>query len=303
MLNDFLEYIAAEKGASLNTIQAYGRDIKAFLISLEQQGLAGFDTADVSHILTFLASLQNTGYASASICRMLIAIKVFYRFLQREGVIATHEVLTLHSPKLWQLIPDILNHEEVEKLISMPDILTPQGSRDKAMIEVLYSSGLRVSELCSLDIYSIGTDSLKVLGKGSKERIVPIGEPAIAAVDHYLIHFRGMWNADKEKALFVTRVGKRIDRTNVWRIIKGYVKQAGITKNISPHSLRHSFATHLLDNGADLRIIQDMLGHSSISSTERYTHISRSHLTEAFEAFHPRMSVNIDVAVSLPLRH
>ena len=279
---DFIAYIASEKGLSLNTIEAYRRDLKSFA---QENGHRSLPEVNSLHIIAFLSKLKADGFASASICRALIAIKVFFRFLIREGILSTNPALYLESPKLWQRIPEVLSCEEVEQLLKQPNSSTKEGARDKAILEVLYASGLRVSELCLLDIYSVDDTTLRVMGKGSKERIVPLGEEAIGAVDHYL----QLRDGEQQQALFVNTLGKRIDRIWVWRMIKNYAKKAGITKNISPHTLRHSFATHLLDNGADLRIIQEMLGHASISSTERYTHVSRSRLQEAFESFHPRM--------------
>jgi len=286
-IDDFINYIASEKGLSRNTIEAYQRDISYFVAFLHQKQISSFNQVEASHVISFLGQLQ-ADFASASLCRILIAIKVLFRFLTREGLVPVNIGIYLHTPKLWQLIPDVLTYDEVELLLKQPDVSSEQGARDKAILEVLYASGLRVSELCMLDLYSLDDSSLRVMGKGSKERIVPIGEAALAAVDHYLTHYRDAFDSEKQLALFVSRLGKRIDRVSIWRMIKQYAKQTGILKNISPHTLRHSFATHLLDNGADLRVIQEMLGHASISSTDRYTHISRSRLQESFQAFHPR---------------
>lgn len=278
---DFLSYIASEKGLAVNTIEAYQRDLEKFSKFL------GDNLSEVSslQIVAYLSSLKTSGLATASICRALIAIKVFFRFLIREGTIESNPALYLESPKLWQLIPEVLTYEEMDRLLKQPDTTVWQGARDKAILEILYASGLRVSELCSLDIYSVDDTVVRVMGKGGKERIVPIGEEAISSLDHYLL-FR---DGSEQTALFVNNKGKRIDRGFVGTMIKNYAKQAGITKNISPHTMRHSFATHLLDNGADLRVIQEMLGHASISSTERYTHVSQSKVQEAFASFHPRM--------------
>lgn len=287
-ISDFISYIASEKGLALNTVEAYRRDIEAFALFLKGNGISSLAEAEQRHIVDFLASLRSADYASASVCRAMIAVKVLFRFMLREGCVKANIAHSLDTPKLWQLIPEVLTSDEVEALLRAPDSSMMEGARDKAILEVLYASGLRVSELCSLDIYSIDERSLKVMGKGSKERVVPIGEMAIAAVDDYLIRFRSEFESEKERALFLTKNGRRIDRIFVWKMIKKYAKGAGIEKNISPHTMRHSFATHLLDNGADLRIIQEMLGHASISSTDRYTHVSRSHLQEAFNAFHPR---------------
>lgn len=287
-LDDFLAYIASEKGLSPNTIEAYRRDIEAFIVFLTSCKIADFIGVRAEHIIAFMANLKEKEYATATLCRTLVAIKVLFRFLQREGIVAFNVALYLQTPKLWQLIPEVLTCEEVDALLSQPDISTLIGARDKAIIEVLYGSGLRVSELCSLNLHSMDDHFVRVMGKGSKERMVPIGRKAIEAVDHYL-HYSENFKQEGDRPLFVTKNGKRLDRIAVWRMIKHYAKQAGILKNISPHTLRHSFATHLLDNGADLRIIQEMLGHASIGSTDRYTHVSRTHLQESFEAFHPRL--------------
>ena len=190
--------------------------------------------------------------------------------------------------KIWQLIPEVLSCTEMVSLLEAPDKDTLIGSRDKAILEVLYACGLRVSELCSLKIYDVDDVYVRVLGKGMKERVIPIGEAAIQAIDHYLHHYRSQYDSEKLQELFVSTRGKPLDRIQVWKMVKGYAKKVGIVKNISPHTFRHSFATHLLDNGADLRVIQEMLGHASISSTDRYTHISKSHLQQSFEAYHPR---------------
>ncbi|NGX42925.1 MAG: Tyrosine recombinase XerD [Chlamydiae bacterium] len=287
-LDDFLSYIGSEKGLSPNTIEAYQRDCLKFVNFLEENGTHSFPQVSQSHIVDFLSVLNAKGLASASICRHLIAIKVLFRFLRRENIVQANVALYLETPKLWQLIPEVLTQEEVAILLQQPDPNHPVGARDKAILELLYASGLRVSEVCSMQIYDVDDDTVRVLGKGRKERLVPLGKHALKAIDHYLLHYRCQVDSEKQKALFVTKTGRHIDRVSVWRMIKNYAKNGGITKNISPHTLRHSFATHLLDNGAELRVIQEMLGHASISSTERYTHISRSHIQKAFEAFHPR---------------
>lgn len=286
-IRDFLSYIASEKGVTTNTVEAYGRDVSKFARFLQSIEVVSVEAITQEHCIKFLSYLQGKGYAAASICRALIAIKVFFRFLKREGAIEVNIMHYFETPKLWQLIPDVLSIEEIERLLAQPDTETLIGSRDKAILEVLYASGLRVSEICTLGIYDIDDHFLKVMGKGRKERMVPVGRQALAAVDHYLTNYRTAYDSEHNHTLFLSKKGQPIDRTAVWKMIKQYGKQAGITKNISPHTLRHSFATHLLDNGADLRVIQEMLGHASISSTDRYTHISRSHLQKAFDACHP----------------
>ncbi|MBS0606707.1 MAG: site-specific tyrosine recombinase XerD [Parachlamydiales bacterium] len=287
-LADFLSYIASEKGLSTNTVAAYRRDLEMFFKLLKGRGKLALEEVGEGDVIAFLAQLKSGQYASSSVCRSLVAVKVFFRFLKREKLIATDPTANLDSPKLWQLIPEVLTYDEVDALLKSPDPTDPMGARDRAVFEVIYASGLRVSEVCGLNLFDISENTVRVKGKGGKERIVPIAQPAIDAVDHYLIHFRDAQPDQKEAPLFVTSKGKRIDRTLIWQRIKFYGKKAGIGKPLSPHTLRHSFATHLLENGADLRVIQEMLGHASVATTDRYTHISQHHLTQAFSNFHPR---------------
>lgn len=207
-----------------------------------------------------------------------MAIKAFFRFLKREGVVEVNVAMYLDSPKLWQLIPEVLSLKEIEALLEISEI----GQRDRAILELLYGSGLRVSELCGLKMQDVDDTFVRVRGKGGKERVVPIGTRAIEALDAYLAH-----RDDEQGWLFLSKRGKQLDRTAVWKRIKVMAERAGITKTISPHTLRHSFATHLLDGGADLRIIQEMLGHSSIGTTDRYTHVSHKRLQAAFEQHSP----------------
>lgn len=284
-LKDFTIYLAAEKGLTRNTIEAYQRDATSFANWLS---IDSFASLDQQHIIQYLSQMKADGYAPASICRTLIVIKVLCRFLKRENVTQTNVSRYLETPKLWQLLPEVLSSAEVEKLLAQPDPLKHEGARDRAILEIMYASGLRVSEVCGLGIYDVGDTFIRVFGKGRKERLVPIGQKALDAVDTYLQNYRCLIESEKQQTLFVTKKGKPIDRISVWRMIKRYGKSAGITKSISPHTLRHSFATHLLDNGAELRIIQEMLGHASIGSTERYTHVSRARLQESFYNCHNR---------------
>lgn len=285
---DFFSYIGSEKGLSRHTVEAYSRDLLRFISYLESKDVHQFSDVKSGQIVFYLNMLREMGYASASIARAFIAVKVFFRFLSREKMISKNVTIYMQTPKLWEVIPDVLSTEEIESLFAIPDPSTFIGSRDLAILEVMYGSGLRVSEICGIKIYDMGDESVRVFGKGEKERIVPVGKKAIAAVDHYLLNFRCNFDSQENVLLFVTKSGRKVDRTTIWRKIKEFGKLAGIQKNIFPHTLRHSFATHLLDNGADLRIIQEMLGHSSISSTEKYTHVSSKRLVESFNAFHPR---------------
>ncbi len=288
-IDDFAIYLISEKGLSVHTLEAYRRDIEDFGAFLQGGAFTHWKEVQQQQIIDFLALKKSQNYAPASISRALIAIKVFFRFLKREGIIFHNMTLLLETPKVWQLLPDVLSLEEIEHLLNQPNTLTFQGARDRAILEVLYASGLRVSELCQLTIRDVDDVYVRIKGKGGKERLVPIGQKAINAIDHYL-NFRDGAGAGTERqdALFVGRGHRPLTRFTVWSLVKHYAKQAGITKTIFPHTFRHSFATHLLDNGADLRVIQELLGHASISSTDRYTHVSCTHLHEAFQAFHPR---------------
>ena len=285
---EFSTYLISEKGLSLHTLEAYRRDVENFLLFLESYSLQHWKAVEQQHVIDFLGFKKKNDFASASISRALIAIKVFFYFLKREGMIPYHPAVLLETPKIWQLIPDVLSIEEMECLLKQPDASCQKGARDRAILEVLYASGLRVSELCQLTLQDVDDTSLRIKGKGNRERIVPVGRKAIEAVDRYL-HFRDGEKNARSAPLFLGKGNQAIDRVTVWTLVKHYAKRAGITKNIFPHTFRHSFATHLLDNGADLRIIQELLGHASISSTDRYTHVSCSHLQEAFQAFHPRL--------------
>ncbi|MES2198853.1 MAG: site-specific tyrosine recombinase [Chlamydiota bacterium] len=283
-IQDFLLYLASEKGLAQNTLIAYKTDLLAFQHFLQDKDLFLIEKKDV---IDFLEVKQKKGLASGSLCRALIAIKLFFRFLKKESITHLEGIAFLDSPKIWQLIPEVLSLEEVDLLFATPDVKGFLGSRDRAILEVMYASGLRVSEACGLDFQDIGEGSVRVRGKGGKERIIPIAKSSLGILDEYLLHFRDRIGIVSE-AVFVTTKGRRMDRVNVWNRIKLYAKKTGLQKNISPHTLRHSFATHLLENGADLRIIQEMLGHARIATTDRYTHISQKHLTTSFEAFHPR---------------
>ena len=284
-LEDFLFYIGSEKGLSKNTIEAYRRDLTRFLSTIRDHGITSFSEISEREIVAFGERLRQAKLASSSIYRAMVALKSFFRFLRKERLIPSDETLYLDTPKMWQLIPDVLTEEEVETLLSTPNPDSPLGARDKAVLEVLYASGLRVSEVCGLNLVDLGDETLRVKGKGGKERIVPIAKRAVEWVDHYLLHYRG---EGRQEALFVSLKGKRLDRTCIYNRVKLYAAKAELTKGVSPHTLRHSFATHLLENGADLRVIQEMLGHASISTTDRYTHISKKHLTSAFDKFHPK---------------
>jgi len=287
-LAEFTAYISSEKGLSPLTVEAYSRDIAAFIAFLSRFAIDDFVSITSDLIVAFLAHMQATGYSSATICRHLIAIKVLFRFLTGEQIVTKNPSSHLESPKLWQLLPEILTAEEIKALLAQPSMSSESGVRDRAILEVLYGAGLRVSEACLLTIYDVTDEFLRTMGKGSQERLVPIGRYALAAIDRYLSLYRCRYDSEKLLTLFLSTRGRPINRVAVWKMVKGYAKKASITKNVSPHSMRHSFATHLLENGADLRVIQELLGHATIASTDRYTQVNRRQLQRSFTAFHPR---------------
>lgn len=278
-LDDFVAHLSIEKGMASNSVLAYTRDIEAFLASRD------LPTVTQEELASYLAERKSRGYASASNVRALVAIKLFFSFLRREKRIDKNPFETIDAPRIWQQIPEVLTLDETSRLLESDREESFLSCRNRAICEVLYGSGLRVSEMCALNIGDVDDEQVRVMGKGKKERLVPMGREAIKALDRYL-HFRT--TPVDEKALFLTEKGRRLDRVAVWRMIRKKSQEAGITKKISPHTLRHSFATHLLENGADLRVIQEMLGHASIATTDRYTHVSTLHLTNSFTQFHPR---------------
>lgn len=286
-LDDFFLYISSEKGLLQSTVDSYRRDLHLFFSLAKKRGNQESDLQ--KSILHFLEFLHHSDYAASSCYRALMSLRVFFRFLRKEGVLDFDPTSEIEAPKIEQLIPSILTEREVFKLLNTQNLKTNEGALDLAMLEVLYASGLRVSELCHLNIYDVKENTLKVKGKGEKERIVPIAKAALHSLDHYLACYRNIFVADEMgEPLFINFKGKRIDRVFVWRRIKECCRNAGIKKNISPHSLRHSFATHLLIHGADLRVIQEMLGHADIATTDRYTHLCQDQLKKSFYHFHPR---------------
>lgn len=283
---DFLTYLQSEKGLSSNTSLSYRSDLRKWHQFLIKKQISSLLSIEENTLIEFLMDLKGKGYATSSISRFLVALKTYLQFLKKEGLLKETLLLPFDSPKLERFLPQVLSKSQVEALLQTPCVAEEVGCRDLAILTTLYASGLRVSEVCSLNISHVGDRSVRVCGKGGKERIVPIAETALQAIDQYLVRFRHL-HGEKE-ALFLTTKGKRIDRMSIWKQIKLYAKIANIPVSISPHTLRHSFATHLLENGADLRVIQEMLGHSHIGTTDRYTHVSSHHLKNAFDAFHPR---------------
>jgi len=290
-IQEFIDYLAIERGLAKNTLQAYKRDLFQYWTYLDQRGTKSWQETEQKNILSFLMYLQGQGQTSNSISRKLAAIKSFYRFLLVENYLPKNPAELLSTPKLERKLPRVLTLEEVEKLLTTPRDRTPASLRDKAMLELLYAAGLRVSELVSLKLLDINLAMgyLKCFGKGSKERVVPLGSLAQRAISIYLEKGRPFLAKGKSSDyLFLNQHGQVLTRQGFWKIIKKYAKEAGINKEITPHTLRHSFATHLLENGADLRSVQEMLGHVDISTTQIYTHLTKQKLKEIYDATHPR---------------
>jgi integrase/recombinase XerD len=286
----FLHYIRAEKGLSANTMLAYRRDIKKFAEFLNARQVP-LTTATRSDVVDFLSSLYDRGLDSRSVGRHLVTIRNFYRFCIGDGLVDKDPAADIESPKFHRSLPHFLSVEEVERLLAQPDTSTPLGLRDKAMIELMYSTGLRVSELCGLRVSDIQMDSgcLRCIGKGDKERIVPVGRKALGVLAAYLRDSRPKLLREMVSPyLFLGKLGQKIGRIQFWMLLKRYGSKARLRESLNPHMLRHSFATHLLDRGADLRSVQMMLGHADISTTQIYTHVVEERLKQVYKAHHPR---------------
>ncbi len=291
MLESFLTYLVVIKGLSRNTSHSYKTDIEKLFTFIEKKELNSITKLKPNHISEFLAELNISGLNISSINRCIVSIKQFFKYLMLENIIKTDPTANLISPRMKKNIPDVLSLEDIEKILNIPDLTKFEGLRDSAMLEVLYASGLRVTELVELKQVNINYDHgyLVVMGKGSKERIVPIGMTSIKKINDYLELSRPHLVKNKiSDYLFITRRGTCFTRQGFWKLIKAYAKDAGILKNISPHTIRHSFATHLLERGADLRTIQLLLGHSDISTTQIYTHVESKRLREIHKKYHPR---------------
>ena len=286
----YLSYLELERGLSPTTRESYRLDLAQLKAFLRQYGVAALTRVRPAHVREFLQSLR-TGRSPATVARKLAAVKGLFRFLEGQRRITRSPTAFIETPRLWQKLPQTLNVSEVERLLASV-AAQGLGLRDLAMLELLYGTGLRVSELVSLDLGSCNFDVgfVRCIGKGNKERIVPLGRAASAALGRYLKDERPRLTAKRPEvvSLFVNRRGKRLTRQRVWQLLRRYARAGLIEKAIGPHTLRHSFATHLLERGADLRIVQELLGHANISTTQRYTHVDRARLKAVHERFHPR---------------
>jgi len=288
LVKRFFNYLTVEKGLSGNTLEAYERDLRKYVRFMKSKRPEDVSRSDV---VSFLVQLASEGMATPSVARSLAAIRGFHKYLIIDNLAEKDPTVNVETPRGWKRLPKTLNSEDVESLLNQPDTAAFIGMRDKAMLELLYATGLRASELVGLKLQDVNLERgyLMVIGKGSKERAVPLGESASAAVRAYLAGARAaLLNGKDSDALFISSRRQQITRQMFWERIKFYARKSGITANISPHVLRHSFATHLLDNGADLRAVQAMLGHSDISTTQIYTHVSRERLKKIHEKYHPR---------------
>ncbi|MBY0084490.1 site-specific tyrosine recombinase XerD [Brevibacillus sp. M2.1A] len=291
LIDQFIHFLTVEKGLARNTLESYQRDMVAFTSYLQEQGVARIEDSTRTHIIGYLLVLREKGRATATLSRNMASIRAFYQFLIRDKYIDKDPSIHLETPKIEKRLPKVLSVEEVERLLESPPVNHPAGLRDKAMLELLYATGIRVSELVNLDSADVNLDMgfVKCLGKGSKERIIPLGSVAIQMVRHYLQAGRPkLVKGTGDTALFLNHLGKQITRQGFWKIIKRYAQKSNIRAEITPHTLRHSFATHLLENGADLRSVQEMLGHADISTTQIYTHVTRTRIKDIYAKTHPR---------------
>lgn len=292
-ISAFLTHVRVEKGLSSNTVSAYKRDLMKFKEFAEKRKVP-LEAISRDDLVDFLATLYRMKLESRTVARHLVTLRNFFRYAQVQELVKSDPSINLESPKIRRGLPGYLRLQEVERLLSAPDQKTPLGLRDRAMLEVLYSTGLRVSELTGLRVMDLDARAgcLRCIGKGDKERIVPVGKKALAVVDRYMREARpllsGKNKAPGSPAIFVNRRGSALSRVGVWKILSGYGKKAGFRVPLTPHMLRHSFATHLLERGADLRSVQLMLGHADISTTQIYTHVVEERLKQIYKAHHPR---------------
>jgi integrase/recombinase XerD len=284
-------FLLVEKGLSGKTIASYAADLARFGRFLDANQTVRVEDIDTGSILSYLIQLRSQGLNARSRARHLVSLRGFFKFLANEKIIATNPAQSIDLPKIGMKLPDVLSVADVEALLNAPDRAKPEGMRDAAMLELLYGAGLRVTELILVEMNGINLDAgfVRVLGKGSKERVVPVGRMALAAIRDYLQRSRPLLLKNRASAsLFVTRRGSAMTRQAFWYLISRYGRLAKLKKKITPHSLRHSFATHLLEGGADLRTVQTMLGHADIATTQIYTHVAQRHLMDAHKKYHPR---------------
>jgi integrase/recombinase XerD len=292
-IQDYMHFLLVEKGLAKNTLESYQRDLKNYSKYLQKvEGISTFSEVTRGNIVGFLGHLKNQGKSSKTIARHVASIRSFHQFLLREKTVEQDPTVHIETPKTERSLPKVLSLAEVEALMEAPDEGTPLGLREKAMLEILYATGIRVSELITLKVEDVHLTMgfVRCIGKGNKERIIPIGQTAMNILQKYLEEGRPQLRSSKhrDESLFLNHHGKGLSRQGFWKILKALSKKANIEKDLTPHTLRHSFATHLLENGADLRAVQEMLGHADISTTQIYTHVTKTRLKDVYSKYHPR---------------
>lgn len=291
-LEEYIRYLRIERGLAENTIESYNRDLGQYLDYLAKEELEDWHKVDRYTILSFLQHLKELKKSSATVIRMVSSLRKFHQYLKQEQRSSLDPMLHIDTPKKAQILPKVLSMSEVEKIIETPNVDEVLGLRDRAILEVMYATGLRVSELTELkmDDLHLSLGLIQTIGKGDKERIIPIGDLAIKWIENYLKYSRiKLEKSDKRSPyLFLNHHGRKLTRQGIWKNLKAVVKKAEIEKEVTPHTLRHSFATHLLENGADLRVVQELLGHSDISTTQIYTHITKQRMAKVYKTYHPR---------------
>jgi len=292
-LEDYFIYLKIEKGLTPNSISSYRRDLIQYLNFITEEKIESLNNVDRYTVLSFMQYQRERGKSSNSIIRMVSSLRKFHQYLKQEGITETDPMLLIDTPKKSQTLPKVMSMNEVEKLLEISDTSKPLGLRDRTMLEVMYATGVRITELVTLrlDELHLPMSMVQTQGKGDKERIIPMGDTAIYWMKQYLEFSRPkltIKNAEEEPYVFLNSRGGKLSRQGVWKKIKNLVKQANIKSDVTPHTLRHSFATHLLENGADLRIVQELLGHSDISTTQIYTHITKNRLKSVYNEYHPR---------------
>ncbi|WP_027107300.1 site-specific tyrosine recombinase XerD [Ligilactobacillus ceti] len=290
ILNDYLHYLKVERGLSANTVASYRNDLQTFALYLAEQNLS-YQSVTKDDVLAYLQKEMDTGKTNATIIHRITSLRKFYQYLVQDQIVTQNPMLLIDTPKKQQHLPEVLTTKEVETLLNTPNTGQALGMRDRAILEVMYATGLRVSEIVNLKLNDLhlSLGIIQTIGKGQKERIIPIGDVAIHWLEQYLQLSRPKLLKNKRSPyLFLNFHGNQLTRQGIWKNLKKQVQQAGITKEVSPHTLRHSFATHILENGADLRIVQELLGHADISTTQIYTHLSKRRLAEIYNQAHPR---------------
>ncbi|QTJ38951.1 site-specific tyrosine recombinase XerD [Dolosigranulum pigrum] len=292
-LAEYIIYLKIERGLSANTVTSYKRDIEKYLTFLTEKKITQLDEVSRFEILDFLQTLRQSGAADNSIIRMVSSLRKFHQYLKRESIVSDDPMQLIDTPKKASTLPKAISPQAVEQLLEAPDTTTPLGVRDRTILELMYATGLRISELVNLKLSDMHLTMgfIQTMGKGEKERIIPLGEIASQWLDHYLdgarVYLQDQ-SVETSEYVFLNSRGKGLSRQGVWKKVKQLALEAGIDQNVTPHTLRHSFATHLLENGADLRMVQELLGHADISTTQIYTHITKTRLKQVYSDYHPR---------------